>query len=414
MWKDQYMFYRAAVSLFSLSLGMSVCASIAQAQRYEKSPAYNTVKLLGANAKGSNYTIDNPVKSDGYLNIYHLRVKNKRYRVVGNELLRSRLYDLRVLQRLDRMSAGDELVKGVGDAVIAPLKFAGRIVTSPIDTVGQTLSGVGSFFGRIASGVNNIGSDSPDGTFASVLGVSEAKRTLAKKFGVDPYTDFDPLARRLTELAEASAAGQLVVKGALAVVTGGAAVAISGVSTASSIRSLIYDKTASQIRDINRNKLKALKFNARLIKLLLDNRNYTVTSRSVLIEAFQQLRQVKGLVIFAARAARVNSHGLAFFIRRRAELLADYHRTEEQLTSFVSFLDFPLTITRSGRVLALFPMDNFSWTQRNARIITAITEEIRDKHLKKGAEFRTTGWTTVLAEKMLKSQGWSVTRVGRR
>lgn len=385
-----------------------------QAQRYEQPPAYDTAKLLGASARGANYTIANPVQSDGYLNIYQLKVKNKTYRIEGNELLKSRLYDLRVLRELSQMSTGSELAKGLGKAVVAPIQFAGRIITSPIDTVGQTLSGVGSFFGRVASGLNNIGSDNPEGTIASVLGVSEAKRDLAKRFGVDPYTNFPPLASRLTELAQASAAGQFVIKGALAVASGGAAVAISGVSTASSVRSLIYDKTASQIRDINRGKLKALGFNKKLIKVLLNNGYYTVTSRAVLIDAFHQLRDVQNLVVFAARAARANSSGLAFFIRRRAELMANYHRTKEKLATFIILAGLPLTQTLSGRILALLPLDAFSWTQKNARLITTITDEMQNKKIQNGAEFRTTGWATLKAEKMLKSLGWRVSRVNQR
>jgi len=404
------MFLRVGLSSISLSLVFWMSASAVQAQQFERPPAYNTAKLLGARAAGPNYTIDSPTVSDGYLNVYQIRVKKGRYRVEGDELLRNRLYELQVLQKLDQMSQGGQLVEGVGTAVVAPVKYAGRVVTAPVKTVGQTISGVGSFFGRMASGIGNVGS-SPEGTVSSVLGVSGAKRELAKKFGVDPYTDFKPLASRMSDLAGASAIGQLTVKVPLSLASGGAATAISGVSTLSSVRSMIYEKTASQVRDINRSKLQAMGVDGKTINRLLNNKRYTVTDRAVMIGALEQLRGVGGRALFVARAAQAKSRGIAFFQRKRAEHLASYHQTKGQLRSFISLAGFPLTQTRSGRVLALFPLDSFTWTKKNARIITAITEDIRRKNLGTSPEFRTTGWATPLAEKMLKSQGWRVSHV---
>ena len=46
-------------------------------------------------------------------------------------------------------------------------------------------------------------------------GVTDHKRKLAAKMGVDPYTDFPPLDARLSRLAEAAAAGGLTVSVAM-------------------------------------------------------------------------------------------------------------------------------------------------------------------------------------------------------
>ena len=66
--------------------------------------------------------------------------------------------------------------------------------------------------------------------------------------GVDPYTNFPPLAQKLTDVASATAAGGLTVKAALAVIPGGAAViAVSSVSTIQSASDTLRDKTSAQI-----------------------------------------------------------------------------------------------------------------------------------------------------------------------
>jgi hypothetical protein len=400
------------INLYSIPvlLAYLIGAGVGQAQVYEKPPAFNTTQLLGARAKGANYTIENPVRSDGLLNIYKINVGKKHYIVEGSELLRNRFYELKVLHQLDKMSTGGELVAGVGKAIVQPIEFAGKVITAPVDTIGQTISGVGSFFGRIASGVGNAG-QTPEGTVSSVLGVSSAKRELAKKFNIDPYTDFIPLASRLTELAQASALGKLTITGGLAVASGGASTVISGVSTAGNIRSMIYDKTAAQVKDINRSRLKAMAINRNTVKQLLNNRNYTVTDRTIMINALEQMSSVGNRALFVSKAAHAGSRGVAFFQRKRAEYLENYHRTKKQLKTFISIGGFPLTQTHSGRILALFPLDSFAWTEKNSRIITLLTESIREKKLGKGAEFRTTGWISPLAKKMLKSQSWRISVV---
>lgn len=406
--------FRRIVALAIVSLaGWGASNGVAYGQAIETPPAFDTRQLLGARIKGANYTIAPTTQSDGYLYIYNLTVNKKQFRVEGNELLATRLYELNVLQQLRSTTQGGELVKGVGKAVVQPIEFAGRVVTNPAGTVVETISGVGAFFGRAFSGISNAGT-SPEGPVQSVLGISDAKRALALKYGVDPYTDFEPLAIRLSDLSTASAFGKLTVAGALTVASGGAALAISGVSTAGNIHALIYQKTASQIRDINREKLKKIGVGDKVIKRLLDNKNYTVTDRAIMIGAIENLQGVANRHVFIGRAAEAGNRGFAFFQRRRAEHLENYHRSRERLREFVSVAGFPLNKTRSGKILALFPIDSLSWTKTNARIFTSVTEDIRRKKLAKILELRTTGWTTVLAENRLKRLGWRVARIANR
>ncbi len=116
---------------------------------------------------------------------------------------------------------------------MSPIKFAGGLIMNPVGTVQNTMAGVGNFFGRMSSGMANSGK-TPDDAMSSLFGVSDQRRLLAAAYGVDPYTDLQPLAEKLQVLSQAAATGGLVVTGALMAVPGGAGIIVSNLSTPTS------------------------------------------------------------------------------------------------------------------------------------------------------------------------------------
>ena len=76
------------------------------------------------------------------------------------------------------------------------------------------MNGIGTMFGRISSDLANMGK-TPGDPISGLLGVTDQKRKLATKVGVDPYTDLAPLDARLSRLAEAAVAGGLTVSAAM-------------------------------------------------------------------------------------------------------------------------------------------------------------------------------------------------------
>jgi len=70
--------------------------------------------------------------------------------------------------------------------------------------VGDTLGGIGAIFAISSAWQCRQGAGR---SARGLLGVSDQKRKLAVKFGVDPYTDFAPLDDKLSRLSEAAAAG---------------------------------------------------------------------------------------------------------------------------------------------------------------------------------------------------------------
>ncbi len=387
-------------------------SAAAPAQTVEQPPSFNAAQIPGVKRVGENYTIRNPVKSDGILRIYVLAMPYGDITVQGDEMVRMRINELHALALLEKVSNSGSFGKALAEAGLSPLKFTGQLIVNPIGTVQNTFTGVGNFFGRMSSGMNNAGK-TPDDAMSNLLGVTDQRRLLAATYGVDPYTDLAPLAAKLQQLSQAAATGGLVVTGALAVVPGGAGIIVSNLSTANKLNDLGLEDVArkydaSQILDINRAALKKMGVDDELNNKLLSNTNYTPLDMAAMVAALDSMNAVKDRDVFVARAAAADGRAIAYVLRRTAELMADDYRKHGGYVRFVSLAAFPYVVTRDGRVMALLPIDALSWTRDTAIGFTQVSNERRRVAPKARGELRITGMATAMAKERLKEQGWTV------
>ena len=249
-----------------------------------------------------------------------------------------------------------------------------------------------------------------DDALSSLIGVTRERRQLAAKVGVDPYTDYEPLAAKLKVLAEAAALGGLTVTGAMMAIPGAAGIVVSNLSTANTlgdmrIEELARNYTASQILDLNRQRLLAMGVDKKLTETMLANRNYTPVDLAALVAALDAMNGVSDRPVFIARAAMVNSRATAYFMRRHAEMAAAHHKTGA-FTRFVSLGGYPFNVARDGTVVGLMPVDVVSWTESTSKAFNDSTSDFRRVSHGAAGEIRITGSATNLAKTRLKEQGW--------
>jgi hypothetical protein len=384
----------------------------ASAQNFERPPIFNAAQISGINRVGANYSIENPVHSDGILRTYVLKTPYGKFAVTGDEMLRMRIHELDALARLEKVSESERFGQALAEAGISPLKFAGQLVTNPVGTVQNTFNGVGAFFNRLGAGMNHAG-QTPGDPVSDFIGVTDQRRKIAASYGVDPYTDFPPLSAKLDQLSQAATAGGLVVTGALLFVPGAAGIIVSNLSTANKVNDigvadLARDYTAAQILDINQAALAKMGIGPNLSAKLLANRHYTPIDMAAMVAALESMRGVRDRAVFVARAADANGRAIAYMMRRMAEYMADDYRKRGGFTRFVSLANFPYVVTRDNRVTAVMPIDALSWTRETAGGFTAVTDDRRRFAPQARGQMRITGMATALAKRQLKSQGWSV------
>ena len=388
-------------------IGAAIGLVIASSAAAFETPQDGTASAyLGAAAQGTGYKVEPVVPSDGFLRMFTFDTAHGRFQIHGVELAKQRLRELQALHRLAQMSESDVFTKSLGQAAMAPVRFGADLVTDPGATLNRTFSGIGNMFNRIEAGAENRKA-SRDTVAGSLIGTDTARRQLAVELGVDPYTDFQPLAQRLEAMAKASALGGLSVRAVLTAVPGPGGTIVSSTSTASSIQSTLREKTSGQILQQVKSSLQRLKVPAASSARLIGNKLYTPADLLIMTEALARLK-AGNTELFIARAAQADTHDVAFFQRRRAEFLAAKSNELGGIVEFVSVGTFPLNRTRDGTIVALFPLDDVTWTETSARAFTTVAGQLRLLGYQQSPVLATAAAVTPMAEEELKKLGWTI------
>ena len=341
-----------------------------------ETPASGSAKAIwGERAQGKTWRIAEPVASDGLYRKYVLETSQGNFEIMGDALMAMRLHEYAVYEQFNGDSGFEHFMGSFGSSAIAPLKFGGQLITSPIETVKQSANGVGNFFDSLSSSSEN--KDSERGSFmGGVLGTDRARRDLAAQAQVDPYTDFPPLAKRLQELAAARGVGSLSVSGAMMAIPGGAAIpsltasttrtvvfSASSVGTAQAMQDALRSKTAGQIMRDCRAKLALLAPESDHLDALLDNKNYTPLDLLIIATALERVG-AKDSDLFIAHSAEAQDRAAAYLYRQKAEMYAGLARSFP-FDRFIVKDGFVLIALKDKRHLLATPADHFFWTQKN-------------------------------------------------
>ena len=389
------------------SLGLMVESSATRALELPKPGP--VAKYLGKAATGPNYTVKPLVRSDGVMRIFDVDTPYGNFAFDGVEFAKLRIHELNAIAAIEKMSQSEEFGKAFGRAALGPIKFGADLITNPAGTVERSLSGIGNMFDRVGAGLSNNRADR-DGFVDSLLGVSDTQRELAVDLDVDPYTDFPPLAQKLKEMAGVMASGGLPIKAGLSFVPGGIGIAVSSVATVSDARDTLRSKTAAQVIAETRATLLGLGIPDESISRLVENRNYTPADLLIMALALKKLN-AENTTAFVDHVAEASTRNIAFYHRRRAQILAARSNELGGIVSFVTFGGQPINIARNGNVVAAFTVDDISWTDVQQRTFIAATAEIQ--RMKPGTTpvLATTGAVTPMAAAEIGQRGWKIAHI---
>ena len=361
-------------------------ASPCEAGVVETPPNSSAKAIWGSRAQGKTWRIAEAVENDGLYRKYVLETPEGKFAITGDALMAVRLHETALYEQLSGDTGFEHFLGSFGSSVIAPLKFGGQLITSPLETVKQSADGVGNFFDSVSSASEN--KDSDRGSFmGGVLGTDRARRELASQGQVDPYTDFPPLAKRLQELAAARGVGSLSMSGAMMAIPGGAAIpsltasttrtvvfSASSVGTAQAMQDALRSKTAGQIMRDSRAKLALLAPDSEHVDALLDNKNYTPLDLLIIATAIERVG-AKDSALFIAQSAEAQDRSSAFFYRQKAEMYAGL-RSAFAFDRFIVRQGFLLVELKDKRYLLATPADHFFWTQKNRDEFLALGSDL--------------------------------------
>ncbi len=357
--------------------------------------------------KGKNYNIGAEVLNDGFINSYVLQSNYGKYQIESTMLLKIRINELYALNHMEAVESSsvfkDALIKGAK----APIELAKNLVVEPVDTVTNTVSGIGRWFSDIG---RSLVSDDPyqDNALKTAFGYASVKRQFAYLYGIDPYTEFEPVQKQLSKISQVAFTGGLTPRLAFQAIPDTPGTVVRVTSTSESMRQLVRDKSPGELEKINKQKLLALGITDKLASAFLNNRNYSPQDATLLIGELESMPQVKGRDIFISLATLANEKSVARFMLRRAQMISNYSKTKAPVREIIDINGSAVLIKKDGGLVGLAPLDHVAWTTSLMVKMAATKKAMQGPRNFPQKELWFEGTVDPQARRALESDGWVV------
>ncbi len=400
---------RCSVMSVAFLIVLSFSASALEVPPFQKLPiTLSATKTLPEDLqKGSNYQVDDAIINDGLINTYYLQTDYGKLKIVSDGLYLERINELRALEHMEKLEQTKEFGEAMKKGVKAPINTVKSMATEPVDTVKAIGSGISNWISDIG---NAVVSDDPHqaGVFSTAIGYAAAKRAFAYEYGVNPYTDFQPVQDKLAEIARANVLGGLTTKIAFGLIKKPVGTVLSVTATADSMKKMARDKSPEELDDINQEKLKKMGVSESVSKRFLRNYNYDPQEKTLLVGALDAMPGVaqRDLVILSASHAQDKS--VARYLRIQAQMMLGYHQNVLPANTILSINGGLALQNNKGVAIALSPYDYAAWTsildnkeQRTAELLKQVAGVT-------GKELWIAGRIAHPARTAIENRGWIV------
>lgn len=408
------------VSLSILAGGILSCLAqndpaIAPASEnsFEELPELKASEILRPEfLKGPHYTVRESVPTFSGTNQFVIDSDYGVFDADGNEMLARRVKEVGAIAQLKEVSRTDQFKDSLAAAARGPISGAKSLVNDPANTISNVPKGIMKFMGRAGESLKKVGKQSegkdPQGNSAErLIGYSNAKRKTAVKLGIDPYSTNSVLQKELDGIAWASFAGGFAFTAATLPVGGGVGMALSVTKTSNSLENILSEKSASDLKIINRQALATMGVNEHDIDRLLSNNSFSPTTATAFVLNLQSLNGVANRAAFVhAAAEKSSSEPDALFCVLTSALMSKTH-AEKPLARIVMLGDFPVGVAADGTVVLALQWDYAAWTARAA----AFVDQIRDlahQSGDKGVLVALSGQASPRLQQELKSRGFTI------
>ncbi len=408
---------------------------------YEPPPILSASEVVPAELiSGPHYRVDETITTDGYLTHALIRSEFGDFGAVGPGSLEIRIREIEALAKLQELEQSEELKKGAQDSANKAIDGVKHFVDEPAETLKGIPEGVGRFFKRTyrsaKTGVQKLqdiqeghgpgvptesgpGSRLPGGVQAvqgpankneaykaagraagsvavNALGYDDARRRLAKRLGVDPYTTNRVLAEKMDEVTWAAFAGDLGVDILTAMIPGGAVI-----TSSTRLSSWVWDTPPGDLRVKIEQTLLGIGVSQADVDLLLRHRWYPLSLQASLALALSEFDGGQGRVDVMPLALTVASEEQARYLVETLRMTARYHQTVKPLRALM-VAGTAVALAEDGELVVAAPVDYLSWNESLDRFARQeeLTAPRRSMHL--------AGDLTEKARTELEALGWEV------
>ncbi len=382
----------------------------ARADDFEYGATYHAADLLPAKViKGPHYTIQDKVRSDGFMLTYKLDSDYGPFTVTGDYALQKLLNEIQVIAALKEISQTKAFADSVVYAAKSPLRFGQGLIEDPVDTVSGIPSGLMSIFENIGESSSSEHDPSEDSRTEQALQVSSWKRDYCAKLGCDVYSSNKVLQEELNRIAWAAAIGGLSISGATTVASGGAVMVFSLARTGDQLNEVLRAQPPARLRIMNEEKLQAMGVPDDLAQKFLDHPAFTPRHDTVIVDALSRLNGVKGRERFIQLCLRAQDEVGANYFQNVAEIMVGYHTKVAKLKEIAPMVGIGAVTAANGRVLVPLAWDYGLYEKAVAQRMDYAAKEFKKQGLGTKFDVWTTGRSSKRLKQEAKARGFTVT-----
>jgi len=335
---------------------------------FEELPVLNASEILRPEfLAGPHHKVREPVPTYFGANQFTIDSDFGVFEANGNEMLVRRINEINAIAQLKDVSRTDQYKDAVAAAAKSPVAAAKNIVNDPVNTIANVPKGIMKFMSRAGESVKNIGkkneSNAAEGNkMQQLIGFSDAKRKVAIKLGVDPYSTNTVLQHELDGIAWASFAGGATFSLATLPIGGGAGAALTVTDVTSSFDEMLREKSPTDLKIINQKTLLGLGAGAKETERFLNNSAFSPSQQTAFVLNLRSLNGVANRGAFVRTAGETSSdESDAIFCVQTAALMSKIHK-DETLARLAMIGDFPICVAKDGTIIVALQWDYAAWT----------------------------------------------------
>jgi len=343
---------------------------------FEQPPTLSAAAILKPEfAAGPGFTVRDTVPTYAGRNAYVIDSDFGVFEADGNTMLVRRIREIAAIARLGEVSRTDEFKSALASAVKSPLLVAKGLVENPVGTVTGVPKGLWKFMNRTGQSIKEKAagrerSQYEDSNAAQLVGFAKAKRDVALKLGVDPYSSNEVLQKGLNSVSWASYAGKMTFTLATVPVSGAAGLALSATGISSTFENAIRDQSPGDLRLASLKRLLAMGCARADADAFLNNISFSPSVQTALVLHIDSLKGVANRPAFIQLAGSLcDSEGDALFFAQTARLLAELHANGRKLARIETLGSLPVAIGADGTVIVALEWDYAAWTQNAANFV---------------------------------------------
>jgi len=381
----------------------------AEAAGFELPDVASARALLPADVVfGPNYTVADPVYSDGSLRIYTIESDFGTFEARGDDMLRVRLREVAALATLDEMHASKEFAEAAGRALASPFVATWNVISNPVDTILGVPKNVWEKIRGTSDLARGERGEFEDSAFKEFIGFEDKKRQIAGELGVDPYSSNKVLQRSLNRFAWAAYAGGLPSMFVPFTDVGDEETEGPSAETETDRLDRILQRyTPEDLGRLNRLELAVMGSPATLTEEFIHHPWYSPRHETAVVGNLAALDLAENRAAFIETAITAESEEGARYYQRLAELLRRYSDSVDRIDRVVAMDGVITGLSRDGTLVIPLAADYALWNTGTAEFIEIVTETPPDPEIRR-RRLVLSGTLSPLAREKIESRGVDV------